>query len=181
MPIEFNAQADIAEVVRMLDATQRRAVPKATSAALNRTASYVRTRVRREVAKQMGLKQKDIQRSITVKRSTTRLLIAAIIGSGKAIPLIRFKGTRQGAAGVRTQAYGATRVLPGTFIAMSRQGGKQVWKRTGKKRLPIKVIMGPSVPATMANDAVERLMVATAAARFRIEIERALRFYLSRP
>lgn len=177
--LEMNVRGDVEEARRYLYGIERRAIPKAASRSLNRVASRVNTIARRRIAKQIGIQQKKIKGGFKIQKASWRRLVASVTGSGKPIPAIRFKGTRQLKKGVKSEAFGGG-TIKGAFIATMPSGRRGVFIRKTRKRLPIRQTYGPSVPNAMVTDEVERAMDSTANETWRREWPRNLRFYLQR-
>ncbi len=179
---KFDIEPDFREVEKMLKDVPAKIIPKAASTAINRTAKKVRTVARRDVAKRMGLKQKDVKASFKLQKSTQFTLTATITATGKPINLIKFvsPGRRnpnasRKKAGVKAKAWGKQKIYPGTFIGDAQtSGAPRVFKRTGAGRLPIKAVFGPSVPSVFVDDAVERGLRKKATEEFRKEFDRDL-------
>lgn len=174
--IELDIKADIKQVERHLTRTQRKHIPKATVRGLNRAITKVRTETRRDLSKRMGLPQKRIKDSFILSKAAPTRLSATLLGVGRPIRLIHFKGTRQTRQGVKSSAYGVRRLYHGTFItAVGRGGHRGVFKRVGKARLPIRELYGPGVPQSMSEEAVERNMHKTGRLTFVKEFIRQLK------
>lgn len=154
----LNVKADVEEVLNMLNETERHHVPLAASAALNRTSSAVQTVARRELSKDMGVQQKRLKGMLYKTNASKFRLTAEVIGTGKPIKLIYFKGTRQLKAGVKSAAYNQAKTYPHTFISNMRSGHRGVFVRQGKGRLPIKELFGPGVPKSMVQLHIIRAM-----------------------
>lgn len=133
---------------------------KAFRRAINHTGDKARTKVRRSLAKQMGLTQKRLRQldALHTRRANFGALEYTITGSGKAISLKEF-GARQFRYGVRARPWGQSRRFEGTFIfAGNPRSGKfvaggHVFKRTSGASLPIEKLWGPSVPRELVQAA----------------------------
>lgn len=113
-----------------------RAMPKVMSRGINRTATSARTKARRLIAKELGVKQKIIAKGITLKRATYSRWRADLQFAGKRIPLHVF-GARQTAKGVSisTGTGKTTGFYPGAFIAQMQSGHVGVFKRVEDSRI----------------------------------------------
>jgi hypothetical protein len=179
--LDFEVSVDLSEVRRYLTRLERRGVPKAAARSLNRTASSTRTAARRIVAQEMGIAQKHIKRGFSVHKASQKRLSAAVVGKGQPVELYKFKGTRETKTrGVVSNAYGERKRYPGAFIATMPNGKTGVFVRKTRKRLPIRKVWGPSVPATMAEDAAQQAMQEKAQETWEKEFPRQLRFYIER-
>jgi hypothetical protein len=130
------------------------ASPKAKAAArmaLNDTGKQVNTRVKRILVKQTGLKYGAIQKGVRQQLASNANLEFRITGTGKHFGLVDFNA-RQGKRGVSASPWATRRMFKHTFI-VAKLGG-QVFVRTGKERLPVKKLWGPSIPREMVRDEV---------------------------
>ena len=132
--------SNIKEMTRALTRVQKRVIPQATSAAINKTARTVFKEIKRDVAKDTGLKQKDVAERMTLIKSNKYNQSATIHMRGRWFNLIRFNA-RQTKKGVRAKAWGKSKLYKGAFIANK---GRTVFARKGKKRLPIRGLVGPN-------------------------------------
>jgi hypothetical protein len=173
----------LAEVQRMLG-DLKGAVPRALSAAANRTAQQIKTRVLRIVTSQINVKRSDIDLNKQDQRAGRSGGVRATLGnpqrpgarvmvSGLRMPLIRFatsaptpgwKRQRQrrptlDQATYRLRKDGGGRVVPGSFRARMKTGHWGFWKRSGRKRLPIVELFGPSIPQVLLDDVSMHLLM----------------------
>lgn len=151
--------------------------PKAKSAyrmALNDTNRAVYTRVKRDLATQMGTTQSKVVKHGNVRKinASNGMLEAKIVSKGGYMPLSDFKA-RQTGKGVSASPWGNRRIFPKTFI-VSKLGGN-AFKRVGTKRLPIEKLWGPAVPREMVRDLSQKAFEEVARAKLPSEIERQLR------
>lgn len=124
---------------------------RALSAALNKAATRARSRFVKKLAKEVGLKQKDVRAFTTIRKGRPGELEALVEFNGRALNLIRFNA-KQFKKGVRAKPWGKSRMHKGTFIANK---GRTVFTRHGEApRLPIYPVFGPSVPREAAKDHV---------------------------
>ena len=179
----------------------------AITRSLNDVGKKVLTLSRREVANEMGIKQKAIKKSFRLKRATFKNLTALVLVQGRAIKLIDFKNTRAVKKGVKSKAYGENKLYEGAFIATMPSGHKGAFRRgkvgnyakrkrrggglaeviaganQGKqyaKALPIKELYGPSAPKTMANRRIKTLLEKQIKISFPQILRRNIKFYASR-
>lgn len=146
MAVKATVNGDIKAVLRDLDEVDTKIKTRAVVMSLNRTANKVRTDGVRALANVTKIPQKVIRwkhdaqgqktqkRRVTVQKANKRRLGAYIYFRTRAIPAI-LVGARQTKAGVRTRA----KTYTGAFINNATGGGKQVYKRRGRKRYPIDV------------------------------------------
>lgn len=155
---------------------QRKLLPKAAQAALNRTATTMRGTAVKSVAKQIGLKQKAVKGAIKLFKSTRLKLVATIQAIGRPLNLIRFAGPAETRAkarvrgGVRAKAAGRFKTFRGTFIG---NAGRTVFRRLSKLRSHITGFTGGSIPATMAEEATKDAIQKKFAQRWPVEFGRA--------
>lgn len=131
--------------------------------ALNRTGDMAYTRVVRVLAEETGAQQKAVRAALRKQRASHSALRYEIVARGGFIPLRDF-GARQTRKGVSAAPWGVRRVFPGAFIVKSKGG--HVFKRTGKKRLPIEKLWGPSIPRQMLKGATGDTVNALVASHF---------------
>lgn len=201
MTIRIDVKAEVEAAQKNLDDLQKRQVRRAAARALNRTASQVKTRAVRDIAKITGLTQKDVRPSFSVWKAHKNALVANVRARGRAIPLERFKA-RPTQGGVAYRLFGDRHFITSAFI---RKDGKPgIWKRIPNRtfgaapsangrfrrtvtyhgglvpRLPIRRLYGPSVPAMMLTASVEKALENHAAERWAINFPRELQFYLNK-
>lgn len=136
--------------------TLRAGLNRIAMRAINRTVGSVRTVMVREMARDMGVKQKDIRESLSMRLATLQRL-EAVLGAGlKRIPLIDFKSA--GPEPSRGKGRGVTYKLQGgksrnehAFIATMPSGHRGVFMRKAKARLGIYELKGPSLAHVFAK------------------------------
>lgn len=158
---------------------QREAFPQAAARSVNRTAQSVESHAISDVAKQGGIRRKDVRSSFTRSRATNTHWVAVISATGRPIALINFNA-RQIRKGVSAKAWGQRKVYKGVFIAKMKSGHIGVYKREGKGRLPIKELWGPSVPKLMADAAIATPLAEFGRQRLAKELEANLAYYVKR-
>jgi len=124
-----------------------KAVAKVASRAINKTATFGRTRIVRGLARALVVKQTVLKaRHVTLRRASLRRLWATITTKGRRrIPLIDFKA-RQTKRGVSYKiGKNARGKITSAFIASMKSGHRGVFARRGKTRLRIDERFGPSV------------------------------------
>lgn len=125
-----------------------REMPKVMSKAVNITAKSIRAEMARRIANETNMKVGAIKKFGMDWEKATYSRWQSIIGiSGRRIPLIGFKGTKQIKTGVSYQIKktGGRQTIKSTFIAVMQSGHKGVFKREGEARLPIVELRGPSI------------------------------------
>jgi len=154
-------------VMELLSAA--REMPDAMVRALNKMADQVKVASAREVrAAGYNIKVGEIKKGIRVRRATKSEMRAAVVATGKPVPLIQYSA-RQTAKGVSVSVLKGRKVIAGAFIATMPSGHRGVYVREpGAKHkkvgqgtkaawhaLPIRELYGPSIPSGMANAAVQ--------------------------
>lgn len=120
--------------------------PKIISRALNHTGDKALTKVRRVIRKETGLAKDKVDEAVTKRSAYHSRLIYEITGKGGAHPLRDF-GARQTQRGVSAAPWKRRQLFAGTFLVPSLGG--HVFHRTGRERLPIEKLYGPSIPREM--------------------------------
>lgn len=162
---------------------------QAMSVGMNASARQVQAQTSRVVSKQMGVQQKRVRRSITIKPyASPGSLTATIRGSGKRLPLFEFKA-KQVPAGVKASAWGKAKVYDGAFLATMASGHQGVFKRNGPKRKmisgtykgkmrqPIEELWGPGIASTMLEQAISAQLVEYGEERMLANLNRQLERY----
>ena len=138
--------------------------------ALNKTAENLKVTAAREAVR-VGYKVRVsvIKDGIRIKRATAAKLSTGMVASGKPIPLIEYAPRRAG-SGVTVSVLRGRKLIEGAFMAIMKNGRKDVFVRApnakhrkvikgGKQvwsALPIKKLYGPSVPDMLNHKDVER-------------------------
>lgn len=136
----IDIQSNIKEATKYLSDVQRKVIPKATVTSLNKTARTVFKEVKRDVSKDIGLKQKEVAERMYLRKAHKNSQYASIGVRSRYFNLIRFKA-KQFKRGVKAKAWGKTKTYRGTFIG---NDGRTVFTRRTKRRLPLKGVVGPN-------------------------------------
>lgn len=151
-------------------------IPEITSRALNHTLAKVNTKVKRVLVKETSLKSAMVGKELSVRKSNRSNLEAAIVAKGRAHSLRDFTH-RQTKKGVTAKVWGKRKLFKSAFIVKKLSGN--VFRRAGKKRLPIYRPMGPSIPNELLRgesaDVLEKEIETSLAPRVMHEIQRALK------
>jgi len=179
---------DISVMVDESDLAQYQAslerIPKGFEKVITRAINKLLVKAHNEISKAIRadlpikageLKKKYLRRF----RATYRKLYARILITGRRIPLSKL-GARQLRRGVAWGKGASRKTLPGTFMATMRSGHLGAYKRTGKARLPITELHGPSIPQVFENlpqfgSAFERRLVEDLANELMIQADVLLR------
>ncbi|WP_080421235.1 phage tail protein [Burkholderia ubonensis] len=166
---------------------------KAVVRALNKTAMQARTAAAQEVRSAgYNIKSSAIKSSFVVQKASRGNLVAVLKSTGRPVALINYSA-RQGKGGVSVQVKAGRTVLRHAFIAAMRNGHKGVFERTGKTHkkvmrngkvvrtgLPIKELFGPSIPQSLANDAVQKALMKKIREKFPQILKHELAFIASK-
>jgi hypothetical protein len=166
---------------------------KAVVRALNKTAAQAKTAAGQEVrAAGYNIKSSAIKKSFVVQRAKPGKLVVVLKASGRPIALINY-GARQNKNGVSVQVKAGRTVLRHAFIATMQNGHQGVFDRVGKQHkivkrngksfrtgLPIKELFGPSIPQSLANDAVEKALMSKIRQKFPEILRHELAFIASK-
>lgn len=155
---------------------------KAVVSALNKTAEQARTEASKQVrAAGYNITAKEIKKSFKIERAKPSNLVVMLKSTGQPIALINY-GAHLTKSGVSVQVKGGRQILRHAFIIRMKNGHRGVFERTGQARvkgatvmllgkkrrvnLPIKELMGPSIPQSLANMTVERAVMAKIREKF---------------
>ncbi|WP_080433550.1 phage tail protein [Burkholderia ubonensis] len=166
---------------------------KAVVRALNKTAMQARTAAAQEVRSAgYNIKSSAIKSSFMVQKASRGNLVAVLKSTGRPVALINYSA-RQGKGGVSVQVKAGRTALRHAFIATMRNGHKGVFERTGKTHkkvmrngkvvrtgLPIKELFGPSIPQSLANDAVQKALMKKIREKFPQILKHELAFIASK-
>ena len=138
--------------MRQMPTDSKRSISRSLNKAITRT----RTLEAREISAKRNIKVGRARQDMKLKRASPGRPEAAILASGKPIPVIDVKGAkRQTRRGVTAKitAKEKPHLFKGAFIATTQSGHTGVFKRAGRSRLPIVELTLASVSATMVQDA----------------------------
>ena len=151
---------DSKDVQRAIGSIPGKILIPATIRALNKVAVNVRVAASRAIRERRGLPAAAVNKTMTVQRASRATLVSRLIVSGRPIDLKNYKA-RQSSRGVTVSVTkGERKLIEGAFIVESRSG--QVFTREGKKRLPIRKMVGPSIPSTFLQEQVRLAWLAVA-------------------
>lgn len=147
MPFEISVRLDRAELNQLKRelAGVKNGVPRAMSAAVNRSLTTGRTLISKSVRDVATIKAGDVKDAMKIKRASVANPKGSIRIDHKPISLSKFT-ISQKKPGVSARVWkGSGRTLyKHAFIATMRSGHKGVFRRVGRNRLPIKEIYGPT-------------------------------------
>ena len=124
------------------------------SRGINKTATAAKTRIVRAIAAEVKVAQKAIRDRISLDRASSNRWQATLHITGKRIPLINFGANKLVSGDISYQidpSGGRKRITYDrqtnpVFFAVMKSGHKGIFRRLGP-RLPIKELMGPSIPS----------------------------------
>jgi hypothetical protein len=124
------------------------------SRAINRAATNAKANMAKKVREQYVVKAADIKDTIKITKATSQKPVAEVRSVGKKINLTKFKTSPheprpknppKGGYKSQVKKEGGLKAVPKGFLVNVR-GTLAMMQRVGKERLPIKRLMGPSVP-----------------------------------
>jgi hypothetical protein len=133
---------DVTRSIARLQNAMRNAIPRAVT----RGGTAAKTQLARDVAAATGMKVRGVQRRLRLTDATAANPRAVIDAWTVGVPLAELNArgrnpSRGRGAGI-TSSVGA---FPHAFFARNRRGQLQVFARSGRPRLPIRQVRGPSV------------------------------------
>lgn len=150
------------KVVEGLNEFPKEILPAMVSA-VNRTLDTTVTQIKREVATEYTVKQKDITKSIKKTRATKTRLSAVAIASGGQVALYKFRHSPTNPppkqrykqpvkAQVKKNGSKKTVIYKSNkAFVQTVHGNNMIFVREGRKRLPIKKLFALSVPQMIAD------------------------------
>ncbi len=138
----------VEKALRNIPNGSKRAIANAT----NRAITKGRTTISKEITSEFTIKAKDVKATLSLQKATVSRLGGVVKSSAPVTTLIRFKTTPKTVTKKRPAALkvavkkGGYKTLPGAFIVQTKSGHIGVFERSKESRLPIKQIMGPSIP-----------------------------------
>jgi len=152
---------------------------RAAATALNRTADGARSVAVKDIASDLGVRQKSVRDAVGLNRAIPSRLEARIVARGKRIPLSDFAAA-QTKKGVTYRMRGLRKLLPNAFIARMKSGHRGVFKRRGKERLSIDERFGPSIPLIFTRKKIQQAIRAVVDERLVRELIHQFEYYTRR-
>ncbi|MCE4048027.1 phage tail protein [Bacillus sp. Au-Bac7] len=157
--------------------------PDVITRALNRAMTNVAASISREVRQEYNIKASDVKNTLSKTRASKSRLSAIVTSRGQVIPIDRFKVSpktvqprRKKPIKMAVKKGSGLVAVKGPFVV--NINGIKVFRREGEKRLPVKRVMGPSVPQMIGNQEVVNKInqsgYETFLSRMDYEINRAL-------
>lgn len=153
--------------------------PIAISRAMNRTIGSVQTAAVREVARDTGLRSRDVRKAMALERATVQALVAVLRITGRRIPLLAF-AARQVRLGVTYRGRLGRGLVRSAFVATMRSSHRGVFKRWTPRRLPIVELFGPSLPHVFLKAAIIDTLKALAGPLLEKNLKHEVDFLLRR-
>jgi hypothetical protein len=137
------------ETVAWLDELPTRTTV-AMARGLNRGITSGRTVMTRSIANETDLASSTVRNALPIGLASATHLEATLAASLKRIPLQEFHASgptpsRGRGRGVTYRIGGAAKTIPNAFIATMSSSHQGVFRRIGKRRLPILELFGPSL------------------------------------
>lgn len=180
--MQFNVRADLKEVERWANTVQRERVPTAAARAINKTLTSVRAESTKRIRDERALKASVVRDALRIIKANKFRLFGAVEASGRPIPLREYQA-RQTKKGVTVKVSPGGRKLvvnAGNAAFQLERYGQHVYARTGKTRLPIKKLYGPSIPATFLKEKVVQAMDRVAGDNWPKRFAEELKYELAR-
>lgn len=156
---EITLQAPAIEEIKKDLATYEKKAPQLLARVLNRTITNVKKNLTDSVRKNYLVKASDINKTLTIKKASAGNPHAQIKSIGQRILLYKFRVTpkvpkpqnppKSYKAKVLKQS--SLKSVKGGFVAQMKSGHLGIFKRLGSKKLPVKELVGPSVPQMISN------------------------------
>ena len=157
-----------------LTSLQRPRLDKPVALALVDTAKSAISKAGSLIAKRTGLKSSVVRSRIRYDPVRVGDYHATVRSSRKPIPLIEFPSARQVGAGVRVNVWGRSQIIQGSFIATMRTGHRGVFRRVGRRRLPIKELWGPTIAGTFRQPEIMQVIRSTTKERLKAALLRRI-------
>ncbi|WII39191.1 phage tail protein [Paenibacillus thiaminolyticus] len=159
--------------------------PKAVNAAFKRTGQRVQTVAVQEVRKEYIIRAGDVKKYGNLKL-TQRNDEIEFKSSGRNIRLIKFKTTptrpvkrRPKVLKAAVKRHGEKKPIGGAFVQNMSNGSMGVYRRKGKRKLPIEQLYSPGVPIMLNSakirDKLEDEMTKKLEQRLEHEMDRVLK------
>jgi len=160
--------------VNSLGALGRPKLDKSVALALVDTANAAKTKGAQLIAKRTGLRSATVKERIYYQRVPVGQYYVEVKSSKRPIALIDFPSARQTGAGVQVNVWGRSQILRNAFITSNTAGGRQVYRRVGRARLPIRKLWGPTIYGTFATPEVQAVIRTTMQQRLQAALARRI-------
>jgi hypothetical protein len=162
-------------------------LPKAFDATLRRVMQGLKTEAARAVRERYYVRHGDVLKTIKVTKADGPGLAYLLRSRGPNIPLIRFRTTpskpqpkqaRVLRAAVKKE--GGKKPIPGAFVAQMDSGHTGVFRRVGRKRLPIDQLYGPAIPVMLSEPGIAEHLQEEAHKRMVVRLDHEVNRVLGR-
>ena len=161
------------DIIAAFEATKIQ-VETALMRALNKTALWLKSQSVKEISKEKALKQKLIRKRLHVLKSNRKPLVVRVIASLHGVKAHQMGHLRQ----TRTGAKAGKRHFKGAFVATMPTGHTGIYKRKGRKKLPIREVVFPLEP--VASNVIKAVTDDKAAQQFNKLFTHEMQFITSR-
>jgi hypothetical protein len=184
-PLTISVKHNFADVQRELEQLQEDIAARATASAVNKTIDQAKTSMSSEIRAEFNISASKVRDALRVNRATYRNGLFTIEASlesptqrGRSLNLINFdaRQTSQGVT-VKIKKSGGRKLIRGAFIA---NGGRTVFIRVGKKRLPIKAEQTIGVAQMFNTKRINARVVKFIEDKFPTIFEHEVQFYTDR-
>lgn len=157
-------RSNVRPVLKKLEQAQAQ-LPTAVNRALLRVRDGMKTEAYRKLRQHYTMKTAQIEKYGALKPIRSANLQVGLRSTGATLALSRFRSNHQDLSAKRPQMFkvsvkkGRLKPLPGAFIAQMKSGHMGVFKREGRKRLPIEQKFGPAVPIMLSQEVVVKHVI----------------------
>lgn len=135
-----------------LETMKKSGANKAATRAINTSMRSTAAEAAKIISQDYNIKSSDIKKIIKFKFAKGADISGLLTAKSRPVSLLMYKA-RQIRKGLSVAVRrGARKVIESGFVAKMRSGYNSTWKRVGKKRLPIKEQLGPTIPFLMNSD-----------------------------
>ncbi|ECD6517303.1 hypothetical protein E2329_22820 [Salmonella enterica subsp. enterica] len=158
MDVSVNVDTQLLHEIQSRLGNMSNKAPNVIANALNRAMTTVAASVSQETRKEYTIKATDIKATLSKTKATKSSMQAIVESQGGLVPLDKFQVSPKTVQPLRKKPIkvgvkkNARKEVKGAFVADI--SGKKVFTRTDKRRLPIKRLMGPSIPQMIGNEEV---------------------------
>lgn len=162
-------------------------IPKATSAALNRTITFVTKKVKKEVTNEYSIKSGEVAATFKIRKANSSNLSASINSKGRVLTLSHFPANLKAGwnkksnvkVKVKRTGYKQVNSEPKPFVA-SLGGNLQIVRRKTSKNYPIEVLKTLSIPQMISNAKINENISREASERLQERIKHEVEFRLNK-
>jgi hypothetical protein len=195
MSVTINIRHNFPEVAARLDSLAKSVGDKAVVRALNTTVSQGLTAMARAISKEYRVTVAQAKERLDIRRATAKggglrleaALLATRRGKGRGMNLIHFvtripQRTKRGKLAqlkLQIKRAGGAKTINGAFVATNRKtGGRAVFIREGRARMPIKALTTIDIPQMFNTKRINGAIRTVMLERFDINFKRELRSVL---